>query len=140
MRTSTFVAGVVASILIGLGAAPVAHAQEGDVGWGGGRSAPASPTCPWIEWHVQPVGAAPATVNGVAFFSDMSGISMVKGAVAADGTITGTMTSVSGSGPAGTIAGKRTKQATHVELHGNGCSNVALNIYRYKLGASAGGF
>ena len=144
MRKTLLFAGFASAMVLGLAGVPATYAQEGTAGWAptwrAGQMAPATPTCPAVQWHIQPVKTLPGSVNGVAFFSDMSGISIVTGTILADGTISSVATSVNGKGPAGTITGKRSPNVTHFEMHGEGCSNVSGNIYRHKLGAAAGGF
>ena len=81
----------------------------------------------------------PAPVNGVAYYSDMSGFSVIKGTVNADGTITGTLTSLSGNGPTGNITGKRAKEATDVALVGPGCANARIHLRHFgRYGISGG--
>ena len=135
MRKTLLLAGTAACVMVGSAAVTVAQAQE----YAGARSLPTKAGCPSIEWHVQPPTTIPSPVNGVAFFNDMSGISIIKGTVGADGMIAGTLTSVSGKGPAGTVTGKRAKTATHVELHGDGCSNAVFNLMRFRYSAAASG-
>lgn len=136
MKKSLLKAGL--AVGLGLSVAAGAHAQQA-TGYAAGHSAPMAPGCPSIEWRVLPITAAPANINGVAYFSDMSGISQVKGTVAADGTISVTVTSVSGNGPAGTLTGKRTAKTTHVDFTGQGCSKASFTINRYTDMGAAGG-
>jgi len=121
---------------VGLAAAMGAYAQEGggDSNWSYwlGRSKASGPTCPQIEWSVIPVPRGVAgQVRGVAFYSDMSGISRLQGMVTSDGKINSTLTSVSGNGPVGTITGLRAPDATHIELHGAGCANANFTLLRW---------
>jgi hypothetical protein len=61
----------------------------------------------------------------------MSGFSVIKGTVTADGTISATLTSLSGNGPTGTITGKRGKDTTDVALAGPGCANGRIHLRHY---------
>jgi hypothetical protein len=100
----------------------------------GGISTGADATCPTTAWHIRPmppIGAA--TIVGVAYFSDMSGISKIEGSRAADGSITGAVTSISGNGPSGHFSGMHTSTKTHVELQGTGCSKHLVNMQRLPL-------
>ena len=126
-----------AVMAIGTGMTSVAHA-DGEMGYVGARS-PVTPACPAFEWRVLPVPPGGGKITGVAYFSDMSGISTIKGTIGADGKITATVTSIEGKGPAGPVTGQREKNTTRVEVHGTGCSNVALNLTRWVPGAPASG-
>ena len=126
--------------ILGIAAATSAVAQHNEYGYWFSRTAPFQPTCPTIEWNVIPVVTLPAIVNGVAYFSDMSGVSQIKGNVAADGTISATLTSVYGNGPAGTVTGTHAKAGTHFVLKGAGCSNTSFNMMKYNQNTAAGGF
>ena len=77
-----------------------------------------------------PLGVA-GNINGVACYTGMSGISAIKGTVTADGTITPTLTSISGNGPAGNVTGRRDNNISHVELHGAGCANAKFDLQRW---------
>jgi hypothetical protein len=136
-----------ATALVVMGVA--AMAQEGGATgfYGGVSSRPAgmmpgtTTPCPTTEWHIKPVPAkGPATIVGVAYFSDMSGISQIKGTRTADGKISGTVTSIDGTGPSGSFTGTRTATMTHVELDGTGCSRHVVNIRAMQpnYGASPG--
>ena len=105
-----------------------------------GRSLPPQPACPTVEWNVLPVqpGVAGA-IKGVAFFSDMRGISTINGTIAADGTVAATLTSVSGNGPAGTVDGKQGNNLTSLTLHGIDCSNATFKMRRWGTTAGGGG-
>ena len=122
-----------AAAVLGLAYGPGAQAQEsGAANYAGGRSAATSKECPTIEWHILPTPPNRASnVNGVAYYTDMSGISVIKGTIAADGTVALTLTSVSGNGPAGVVTGRRDTTGTRVELRGAGCSNAKINFSRW---------
>ena len=136
--------GVVA---FGLIAIPFAHAQvvaKPVADYWGGRSKAFSANCAQIEWTIVPIprnasGAAVGPINGVAYYSDMSGISKVSGTVSADGKITASMTSVSGAGPMGTVTGMRSATGTHIELVGAGCANTSFELPRFQDNGAAGG-
>lgn len=103
-----------------------------------GRSKASLATCPQLEWNVIPVPRGkPGEIKGVAFYHDMSGISVIKGTMSADGKVTATLTSVAGTGPSGTVTGDRGPDITHIEVHGTGCANMAFNLPRW--GAAGGG-
>lgn len=136
-------AGAAALLVVGRAVAPTARAQEGEAGLGfmGGHSPPMGPRCRSIGWHVQPVSRTlPASITGVAYYSDMSGLSTIKRTVAADATINATVTPVSGNGPSGTVTGKRGKGATDIVLTGPGCANAHMHLSHYSRNGSPGGF
>lgn len=138
---SSMTIAALAATSLGLATAPKVFAQA-DSGSGAmmGHSTAMTASCPSIEWHIArlpPAGATP--INGVAYFSDMSGVSIIKGMRAADGAITGTVTSVSGNGPAGVISGRHEKDRTDVALKGAGCSMTRMTAFRWAPYGAAGG-
>ena len=105
-----------------------------------GRSKASLVTCPQLEWNVIPVPRGEAgEIKGVAFYHDMSGISVIKGTMSSDGKVTATLTSVAGTGPAGTVTGNRGPDITRIEVHGTGCANVAFNLPRWGRSGGGGG-
>jgi hypothetical protein len=120
------------TVLVGtvLGFASSVMAQEGTASYMGGVSTGMTSGCPATEWHIKPVPPTGAvTITGVAYFSDMSGISLIRGARDAEGAISGNVTSVWGKGPSGKFTGQRTGNTVHVELNGPGCSNHAVDVH-----------
>jgi len=87
-----------------------------------------APGCPHMSWHIQRVpGSQAGTLAGVAWFVDMSGVSSVRGAVNQAGAFTLTVTSVSGTGPSGTVTGTRGADGSiRASLDGPGCSKLQL--------------
>lgn len=111
----------------------------GDAYWMGRSKAPEDP-CPTVEWNVIPVQRGVAgPIKGVAFFSDMRGISKVAGTITADGVIAATLTSVSGAGPVGAVTGKQEENLTSLELRGTDCSNATFSMRRWARKDSAVG-
>src|ERR1700722_9151489 len=97
----------------------------------GGVSTGMAAGCRTTQWHIRPVPPTGATpIVGVAYFSDMSGISKIDGMRTAEGKISGTLISISGKGPTGQFTGTRTPTMTHVQLNGPGCSRHVVNIDR----------
>jgi len=90
--------------------------------------APSTPQCPGMIWHIQRATGSPNGLAGVVWFDDMSGISVAKGALGADGKLALTLTSVSGAGPVGNVTGTRSPDGTalHASLDGPGCSKLNL--------------
>jgi hypothetical protein len=124
-----------ATVLIATGTAAMAQSDPAAATYWGGVSTGMGSGCPATEWHLRPMQpTGPATISGVAYFSDMSGISKIRGTRTADGTITGSVTSVSGHGPSGLFSGTRTATDTQVTLAGTGCSQHAVNIHRMPAG------
>jgi hypothetical protein len=121
----------VSALALGFSAVSLAAAQETG-GYDAGRSAGTGPKCPAVEWHVAPPPRnGPATIEGVAYTADMKGVSIIKANRSADGVISGTVTSIYGTGPQGTITGKRDRNTTHVQLAGEGCNNFKFDLQRY---------
>jgi len=124
-----------ATALIATGMAAMAQSETGAGAYYGGVSTGMGAGCPATEWHIRPVPpTGPASISGVAYFSDMSGISRIRGTRTADGAITGTVFSVSGHGPSGHFSGTRTATDTQVTLAGTGCSQHVVNIHRMPAG------
>jgi len=118
---------VVGAALIGFSSSVTA--QEAST-YMGGVSTGMTSGCPVTEWHIKPVPQTGAvTITGVAYFSDMSGISRIQGTRTAEGAISGSVTSVWGSGPSGNFTGKRSGNMVHVELNGPGCSTHTVDIH-----------
>jgi hypothetical protein len=89
--------------------------------------------CPAVMWRVARDGN---NVNGIAYYTDLSGLSHVTGtADQATGKFTLVLTSVMGSGPVGTVTGQRSaaganqaQGALEADLKGPGCANVHVNM------------
>jgi len=108
--------------------------------WAGGRSPAMASSCAPIEWHIVPVATGGAvTLNGIAYFSDMSGISTIKGAITSAGAVSATLTSVSGKGPTGAVTGMRSATGTHVEMSGEGCSKANFDLMQLTPGPMRAG-
>ena len=126
LSVSTIAAAVLA---IGAGIVAIPSVQAQGLEWAGGRSPATQSTCSPIEWHIVPVATGGAVaLNGVAYFSDMSGISTIKGGITADGALSAMLVSVSGNGPAGAVTGMRSATGTHVEMNGAGCSKANFDL------------
>ncbi len=137
------VAALCCAVSLGLTAAG-AFAQEGgndtNTSYWLGRSKGAGPTCAMIDWNVVPPPRDKAgPIKGVAFYSDMSGISRISGNVTADGKITSTLTSVFGNGPVGTVTGTRAADSTHLDVKGDACANASFTIRRWSEATGGGG-
>ena len=132
LSVSTFAA---AMLVVGAGLALTPAVQAQGMEWAGGRSPAMSSTCAPIEWHIVPVASGGAVaLNGVAYFSDMSGISTIKGMITAEGAISAMVTPVSGNGPAGAVSGMRSGTGTHVEMNGVGCSKANFDLMQLTPG------
>ncbi len=126
MNTRTSV-GLLAAGLLGLGviAAGPAYAQApaGFVG----NTASSVAGCPSIVWRLANTSGH---IHGMAYYSDLSGLSQVDGTMQPDGSFTLTLTKTSiGNGPVGTVTG--TKSATgeiSATLKGEGCANNTVDI------------
>jgi len=128
LMTSTVIAiGVLAFTSL---AAGTAQAQQ----YGPQRFASQYPSsvagCPSIAWRL--VKDANGNVHGLAWFTDMSGASEVKGTMAQGGQINLTLTRTQGNGPVGTVTGSRTTNTygttTRARLTGEGCANMDLDL------------
>lgn len=95
--------------------------------------------CPYIIWRLanDPNGR----VHGIAYYSDLSGLSNVMGARDADGNFTLSLTPSSiGAGPSGTASGKVFRDgAIDVKMTGQGCANMDHTIKPVRNMDSIGG-
>jgi hypothetical protein len=101
-------------------------AQAGFVG----SAASSVPGCPNLLWRLARNGDK---VNGIAYYSDLSGTSQVTGTVDQAGKFTLTLTSVMGNGPVGTVTGQRkaagpnqSQGAMEADMVGQGCANMHI--------------
>ena len=117
-------------------AAGTAKAQQYTKQYGEQRFASQHPSsvagCPSLAWRL--VMDPNGNVNGLTWFTDMSGASQVKGMMSPQtGQIHLTLTSTQGNGPVGTVTGTRTTTAqggttTRARLTGQGCANMDLDL------------
>jgi hypothetical protein len=95
--------------------------------------------CPYIIWRLanDPNGR----VHGIAYYSDLSGLSTVMGERNADGNFTLSLTPSSiGAGPSGTASGKVFRDgAVDVKMTGQGCANMDHTIKPVRNMDSIGG-
>lgn len=92
-----------------------------------GEGASSVAGCPFIQWRLarHPDGQ----VTGIAYYSDMSGVSMVTGTVTQAGQFNLTLTSAMGQGPTGTVSGTKSRNgALNATMTGEGCANMKLHI------------
>lgn len=83
------------------------------------------PGCPYLAWRL--VRNADASVTGIAYYSDLSGLSTVRGTSNSAGQFQLVLTPSMGNGPRGTVIGTRTARgAIEADLHGQGCANMHL--------------
>jgi len=75
-------------------------------------------------------GLAGVVLNGLAYLSDMSGVSTLKGTITADGTISAVLNPISGNGPAGSVTGQRIATSTYIQMNGVGCSKANFDLLR----------
>lgn len=90
-----------------------------------GQAASSVPGCPYLAWRL--VRNADASVTGIAYYSDLSGLSTVKGTSNSAGQFQLMLTPSMGNGPSGTVVGARTARgAVEADLRGQGCANMHL--------------
>jgi hypothetical protein len=127
MNVKSSVAFVFAGLL-GLGTltALPATAASPDPGFVGNTPSSVS-GCPFISWRLANNNGE---IHGTAEYSDLSGISFVKGTMNPDGSFTLTLTPTSiGNGPVGTVTGTRSKDGRIMAtLKGQGCANNTIDI------------
>lgn len=92
-----------------------------------GHAESSVPGCPYLAWRL--ARAADGDITGIAYYSDLSGVSMVKGMAQPNGQFTMTLTSSMGNGPTGTVNGRRSANGTvSADLKGQGCANMHLTM------------
>jgi hypothetical protein len=112
-----------------------------------GSSASSVAGCPRVMWRLARDGD---NVNGIAYYSDLSGLSHVTGTVDKAGAFTLTLTSAMGNGPVATVTGKRAAKnpalteeaqgALEATMTGAGCANMRISIRpTYNLNTYGGG-
>ena len=107
----------------------VAQEGEGDSGQHFVGSNTGNPGCPSLTWSVKRVGpASSGALAGVAWYDDMSGISVGRGGITPDGKFNFTLTSVQGNGPTGTASGVSLGGNLQADLDGPGCSKLQVRM------------
>lgn len=117
----------VGALALGLTTAAPAQAQQPTPGFSGStRSSVAG--CPYIVWRL--VRDANGGIHGIAYYSDLSGLSTVKGTRDADGNFQLDVTPTSmGAGPSGHVTGHRAADGTlDAVMKGSGCANATVHI------------
>ena len=83
--------------------------------------------CPYIAWRL--ARHDNGDVTGIAYYSDMSGTSMVTGKVNQAGQFHLTLTSAMGKGPVATVDGTKSADGTATAtMTGEGCANMQMHI------------
>ena len=97
-----------------------------------GTAASSVANCPNLMWRLARDGD---NVNGIAYYSDLSGLSRVTGTVDKAGKFTLSLTSVMGNGPVATVTGQRQAATANqaqgrlvADMTGQGCANMHLTI------------
>lgn len=104
-----------------------AHAQQANPGFSGStRSSVAG--CPYIIWRL--ARAPDGHIHGIAYYSDLSGLSTVTGTRDASGNFELDVTPTQmGSGPSGHVTGHAGRNgAINARLVGDGCANATVSI------------
>jgi hypothetical protein len=84
------------------------------------------PGCPDMVWRLVRTGS---NVSGIAYYSDLSGLSMVKGTVNSAGHFQLTLTPQMGEGPSATVTGVRKPNGSaQAEMTGKGCANMHISM------------
>lgn len=93
-----------------------------------GTTASSMAGCPHIVWRL--ARTSNGQIHGVAYYSDLSGLSSVTGARGSNGNFQLTLTKTSvGDGPVGTVTGTAQSNGHIVaKLVGEGCANSDVNI------------
>jgi hypothetical protein len=143
MKSGTAISAACA-LLLGVGAATTSALAAGEdtTGTQGALVAtapPVGPTCPSVKWHIiRDNDAGPGNYKGVVWFSDMSGASILTGTMSSSGVMKGTVKSVAGKGPSGTVSGRRSSQGLSARLVGPGCSKVTVDVNYYPMDQGGG--
>lgn len=92
-----------------------------------GQGASSVAGCPFIIWRL--VKHDDGTVTGIAYYSDLSGLSMVNGAINKSGQFHFELKSAMGNGPVATVDGtKPAKTRATATMRGEGCANMEIKL------------
>ena len=92
-----------------------------------GHAESSVPGCPYLAWRL--ARHDNGEVTGIAYYSDLSGVSMVKGTMNDAGQFQLVLTPSMGNGPNGTVEGTRSSNgAVEADLKGQGCANMHLVV------------
>jgi hypothetical protein len=83
--------------------------------------------CPYIAWRL--ARHDNGEITGIAYYSDMSGVSMVTGTMNQAGQFHLTLTSSMGNGPVATVTGTKVANG-NVDgvMKGEGCANMKMHF------------
>jgi len=91
-----------------------------------GRAESSVPGCPYLAWRL--VKHASGDITGIAYYSDLSGLSQVTGSGNGE-AFNLVLTPTMGNGPKGTVAGTRSSRGGIVaDMRGEGCANMHLTM------------
>lgn len=82
--------------------------------------------CPYIMWRL--ARHDNGDVTGIFYYSDMSGVSQVKGTVDKAGHFQLTLASSMGQGPVGTVTGTKRGENVTAVMTGEGCANAKFSV------------
>ena len=83
--------------------------------------------CPFIIWRL--VNHDNGVVTGIAYYSDLSGLSKVRGMIEKSGQFKLTVTSSFDNGPVGTVIGTKSGDGElNATMTGTGCANVNFHM------------
>jgi hypothetical protein len=98
----------------------------------------ATPTCPALTWQLRGKPGAVGDRVGYFVYENGQGASKAVGTENADGTFHLTLTSLAGSGPVGTVEGKRGKDGTIAAMvNVNGCPPIVIQPIKPSNGSGA---
>jgi hypothetical protein len=122
MKSTMIVSLLAASVLTAWAfAARQAVAQPAPVAGISGFAPSSVAGCPNIVWRV--ARHADGKINGIFWFSDLSGASEAVGTEDATGHFHLQLTSAIGKGPVGVVDGTRSSGKVVADLKGEGCAN-----------------
>jgi hypothetical protein len=129
---------LIAATTVATGIAGSSAWAAGGDSWANSYSANTAPfvsSCPPVQWHF--VHTSPTDITGTAFYNDLSGVSTFKGKLDSSGKLHGTLTSIHGQGPEGTVDGaKHGDGSMDLEVNGGNCSKGLVHV---TMSAQAGG-
>lgn len=83
--------------------------------------------CPYVIWRL--VRHNDGQITGIAYYSDLAGLSMVSGRFNHAGQFELKTTSATGSGPVGSVVGTRSEDGSiTAQMTGEGCANVNFHM------------
>jgi len=126
MRLYVPITAIAAGIILAVGMSSPPASAATPQGFSG-HAQSSVPGCPYLVWRL--AMNSNGNITGISYYSDLSGVSMVKGQGDGAGHFNLVLTPSMGKGPSGTVNGTRSANGTIVaDMAGEGCANMHLTM------------